>query len=138
MAKGSRGGKRGGGKAAGNASRDGALENVSPRTITTTHYLSGSRSGNSYKDEVLEASTDGDGNLTFSYATPSSRSGPSAKTNKTEEVTYTITHGAVNGETVGINWSNVNSITGQTFSLRQEAQKRGFKWDANTKSWRRP
>lgn len=108
-----------------------------PREIETTHFLYGSRSGDTYKDTVLEATTDGNGNLTFTYATPKTRSGPSAKTNKTERVTYEVTHGAVNGESFGIDWSKVQSISGRTYDMRSEAKKAGLKWDGRTKTWRR-
>lgn len=118
-------------------SKDGALEKVKPREIETTHFLTGSRSGNTYKNTVLEATTDGSGNVRFDYATPTYRSGPSAKTNKTETVKYEVRHGAVDGKTFGINWSKVNSISGNTYDLRSEAKENGLKWDNGTKTWRR-
>lgn len=134
--RGSSSGAGGGGNSA-TASKDGTLMAMQPREITTTHFLSGSMGGSRYKDEVLEAKTDNNGNLTFDYATPKSYSGPSAKTNKTEQVTYEVSHGAVNGETFGIDWSKVNSISGQTYALRQEAKAAGLHWDSKKKQWTR-
>lgn len=114
----------------------GAIVAGKPQTITTTYYSSRSIGGSRFKNEVLEATADKKGNVTFSYATPTF-SGPSAKTNKTQDVTYKVKAGAVDGKTFGINWSKVNSISGQTYSLRDAAKAAGLKWDGSTKTWRR-
>lgn len=87
-----------------------------------------------FKDEILEATTDGSGNLTFSYA----RGGTyekNAKTNRTNYVTFDLTAGAVNGQTFNINWDKVQSISGQTYALRQAARAAGLSWDGSTKRW---
>lgn len=120
------------------SSSGGALTNVEPQTIRATHYLRGSRSAASgvyYNNEVLDATADKDGNVTFTYATPTWRSGPGAKTNKTETVEFTIKNGAINGKTYGVNWEKVNSISGQTFNLRSTAKEAGLKWDSKNKMW---
>ena len=114
----------------------GAIVAGKPQTITTTYYSSRSIGGSRFKNEVLEATSDKKGNVTFSYATPTF-SGPSAKTNKTQDVTYKVKAGAVDGKTFGINWSKVNSISGQTYSLRAAAKAAGLQWDGPTKTWRR-
>ena len=114
----------------------GAIVAGKPQTITTTYYSSRSIGGSRFHNEVLEATADKKGNVTFSYATPTF-SGPSAKTNKTQDVTYKVKAGAVDGKTFGINWSKVNSISGQTYSLRDAAKAAGLKWDGSTKTWRR-
>ena len=114
----------------------GAIVAGKPQTITTTYYSNRSIGGSRFKNEVLEATSDKKGNVTFSYATPTF-SGPSAKTNKTQDVTYKVKAGAVDGKTFGINWSKVNSISGQTYSLRSAAKAAGLKWDGATKTWRR-
>ena len=114
----------------------GAIVAGKPQTITTTYYSSRSIGGSRFKNEVLEATADKKGNVTFSYATPTF-SGLSAKTNKTQDVTYKVKAGAVDGKTFGINWSKVNSISGQTYSLRDAAKAAGLKWDGSTKTWRR-
>ena len=114
----------------------GAIVAGKPQTITTTYYSSGSIGGSRFKNEVLEATSDKKGNVTFSYVTPTFN-GPSAKTNKTQDVTYKVKAGAVDGKTFGINWSKVNSISGQTYSLRASAKAAGLKWDGPTKTWRR-
>lgn len=126
---------RGGG--GGNGSADGVLLNNKPVTVTTTFYSAGSKSGGtygSYKDEVLEATTDGNGNLSFGYA-DWKHSAPSAKTNKTHKAETTITHGAVNGEMVGVDLSKAKSVSGKTFNIKSEIKSQGFKWDGKNKMW---
>lgn len=111
--------------------------NSPPRTIESIYREGrGMYYASYYKDEILEAKTDGNGNLTFYYATPLSRE-KTAKTNRTQYLTYEIAHGAENGKTFGINWDNVNSIRGQTYRLREAAKEAGLKWDPAQKIWRR-
>ena len=112
----------------------GAIVATRTTKIETTYYSSSSMGGSRFKDEVLEASADKDGNVTFSYANPTFNR-PSAKTNKTQTVEYSVKAGAVNGETFGINWDKVNSISGQTYSLRSAAKEAGLKWDKTNKKW---
>lgn len=124
----------------GNASTDGALTNTPTQRIEVTRYLPGSRmysGGQSYSSEILTAKTDGDGNITFSYATPIDYGTPSARTNLTATATFEITHGAIDGRTIGIDWSKVNSISGITYSLRSEAKQNGLKWDSQNKKWKK-
>lgn len=104
------------------------------RTIETEYKKSGGFGGGYYKAEVLEAVEDGKGGIKFLYATPEKRE-QTAKTNKTQYLTYKLKAGAENGETFGINWDNVKSVSGQTYNLRSEVKDRGFKWDGKTKSW---
>lgn len=110
--------------------------NVEPREIQGIYREARSWSPSYYKEEILEAKTDGSGNLTFSYAKPVEKE-KAAKTNRTVYLTYKIAHGAVNGETFGINWDNVNSISGNTYSLREEAKSHGLHWDKKKKRWER-
>lgn len=133
MAKrGSGGGSRGGG----GVSKDGALTLNNPKTVETTFFEARGWSGSRYSDEILEATTDGNGNLTFSYATGGTFE-KTAKTNRTNYVTYKIDAGAVNGTTFNVNWDKVNSISGQTYNLRQAAKEHGLSWDSAKKMWRR-
>lgn len=127
-------GGRGG--SSGFSSSDGVIQNAKPRTIETVYREANGRSAGYFKDEVLEAKTDGKGNVTFSYAKADSYN-KTAKTNRTNYVSYTLKAGAVNGETFGINWSKVNSISGQTYNLRNAAKANGLKWDNATKKWKR-
>lgn len=124
------------GSASGASASGGAITGKTFQTIETTYYSSNSLGGSRYKDEVLEATSDRNGNLTFSYARPKFHE-KTAKTNRTQTVTYSVRAGAVNGETFGINWSKVNSISGQTYSLRKEAKEAGLTWDRDKKRWAR-
>lgn len=74
--------------------------------------------------------------MTFSYAKADSYE-KTAKTNRTNYVTYTLKAGAVNGTTFNVNWDKVNSISGQTYNLRQAAKEHGLSWDSAKKIWRR-
>lgn len=115
-------------------SSDGVITGGNTREIETTYFRSGSMGGARYKNEVLEAKTDGNGNVTFTYA-QGSFDEPTSRTNKTQTVHYKLQAGAVDGETFGIDWSKVQSISGQTYSLRQAARDAGLKWDGKTKRW---
>ena len=133
------GGSGGGGYVKG--SSDGTLMRAKKRTIETTMIERPTLnrwgwSNRAYKTEVLEATTDGKGNVSFSYATPTSNV-KTAKTNKTHDLTYELAHGAVDGKTFGIDWSKVKSISGQTYSVKDEAKAAGLKFDGATKTWRR-
>lgn len=115
-------------------SADGTIMPGPKRTVETVYREARGRSFAYYKDEVLEAESDGFGNLTFSYPQADSFT-KTAKTNRTNYVTYTIQAGAVNGETFGIDWSKVKSISGKTFSLKNAAKEHGLKWDPKKKNW---
>ena len=126
MAKGSSGFDSGGG---------GVFERNAPtRTIETVYRGARGYSSSYYKDEILEAKAGKDGELSFVYATPQSRE-KTSKTNRTEYVTFKLKHGAENGEVFGVNWDKVKSVSGQTYNIRDEIKRRGFKWDGRTKSW---
>lgn len=115
-------------------SRDGVIISGKSRTIETIYREARGWNRAYYKDEVLEASTDGNGNVTFSYAKADSYE-KTAKTNRTNYVTYTLKAGAVNGETFNIDWDKVKSISGQTYNLRAAAKKAGLSWDGKNKKW---
>lgn len=123
------------GSSSGIGSKDGVFATKKPTTIQTTYTETprGLKAGY-FHDEVLEAKTDGFGNVTFSFAKNGEFS-KTAKTNKKNTVTYELVAGAVNGKTFNINWSKVNSISGQTFSIKSEAKKAGLAWDGKTKKW---
>jgi hypothetical protein len=107
-----------------------------PKTVETRYFEARGWSSSRFSDEVLEAATDGKGNLTFTYASGGTFE-KTAKTNRTNYVTYKIAAGAVNGTTFNVNWDKVNSISGQTYNLRQAAKEHGLSWDSAKKIWRR-
>ena len=109
-------------------------ENAPTRTIEAVFREARGFERSYYKSEVLEAVAGKDGELKFEYATPESRE-KSAQTNRTQYLTYKLKSGAENGEVFGVNWDKVNTVSGQTYNLRDELKKRGFRWDGKTKSW---
>lgn len=126
-----------GGRGASAGTSNSPLErNAKPRQIETQYRTPSvnMRGITGYKDEILEAKADKDGNVTFEYATPKTRD-KTAKTNKTEYVTYEVSHGAINGEIFGVNLDKANFVSGQTYNLREELKKKGFKWDGKKKAW---
>lgn len=135
--RGSSGGKNSGGGGGGSAQINNSPfeRNAKPREIKTEYKsrFSGALAPG-YKDEVLEAKSSERGGIVFEYATPETRY-KTAKTNKVEYVTYKLSHGAVNGEIFGINLDKVNMVSGQTYNLRSELKKKGFKWDGSRKAW---
>lgn len=110
--------------------------NAPKKTIEAIYRESRPGSASYYKDEVLEAVAGGDGELKFVYATPSSRE-KSAQTNRTQYLTYELEHGAHNGDVFGVNWDKVTQVSGQTYNLRDELKKHGFRWDGATKTWKK-
>lgn len=117
-------------------SKDGAIAGGAKRTIEARYIEGRGWQRGRYDTEVLEATTDGKGNLTFGYAQPDTKE-KTAKTNKTNYLTYNVQAGAVDGKSFGINWDKVQSISGQTYSMRAEAKAHGLTWDGATKSWKR-
>ena len=116
----------------------GVFTSAAPTRIETIYRdrsrQRGSFARNSYDDEVLEAKADANGNVTFSYA----KGGDfqrTAKTNVRVNVSYDLVAGAVNGKTFNIDWSKVNSVSGQTYSVRDQAKAAGLKWDGKGKKW---
>ena len=107
-----------------------------PRKIETQYRVtSGSPRGyTGYKDEVLEAKADKSGNVIFEFASPKKREKIS-KSNRTEYVTFEVAHGAVNGSIFGVNLNKATSVSGQTYRMREELKKNGFKWDGKKKMW---
>lgn len=130
--------KRGSGNASTRmgGSKDGAIIGGAKKTVEARYIEGRGWNRGRYDTEVLEATTDGKGNLTFDYAQPDSRE-KTAKTNKTNYLTYNVQAGAVDGKSFGINWDKVQSVSGQTYNLRAEAKAHGLSWDGATKSWRR-
>mgnify|MGYP007105370336 CR=1 FL=1 len=165
MAKGNRGGKRGkngGAKAKANGikylSEDKALYE-SPDEVIYAERMEDVW-GSSHT--VLEADSDGHGNIYLSYASPVSRY------QQNKSTTYALyevkcgvayadeIHGsrkndkdygdkwskvkpeniaAGNIRSAGIDWSKVNSISGRTFNVKELLKDKGFKWNSADKNW---
>lgn len=69
----------------------------------------------------------GNGNVKLQYATAESYE-KSAKTNKKNYVKYTIEHGFVNEESHNLNFEKINSFSGQTYPVKEELKRRGYKF----------
>ena len=112
----------------------GVITSAKKTVVETVYREERGYSQSYYKDEVLEATADKNGNVTFSYASGGTYD-KTAKTNRTNYVKFELVAGAVNGKTFNIDWSKVNSVSGQTYSLRQAAKDAGLKWDGKNKRW---
>lgn len=123
------------GSASGMSTKSGVIDSAAKiRTIETVYREARGYGGSYYKDTVLEAVDKGGGELEFRYATPESRE-KTAKTNRTQYVTYKLKAGAENGSVFGVNWDKVKSVSGQTYDMKSDIKDRGFKWDGKTKKW---
>lgn len=87
-----------------------------------------------FKDEVLEAHEDGKGNITLSYAKDDDYQ-KTAKTNRTNYVTFTLCAGAVNGQLFGLDLGKVKSVSGKTYNVRASLKSAGFRWNAAGQNW---
>lgn len=104
------------------------------RTIETVFREAKGYSRSYYKDEILEAVDAGNGEVHFQYATPESRE-KTAKTNRTQYVTFKLKAGAENGNVFGVNWDKVKAVSGQTYNMKSDIKDRGFRWDGEKKMW---
>lgn len=112
-----------------------ALDSKAQVTTIETYYR---RSGRYYGVDVLTAKETSPGEISFDYAKPEFSDDNNYKSN-TQDVTFKITHGAAKRNNTinfyGIDFSRVNSVSGQTYNLRPELVKRGFTWDGREKKW---
>ena len=105
------------------------------KTIETVYREALGYSPGYYKSDILEAIDAGIGELAFAYATPVERD-KTAKSNRTQYLTYKLKAGAEDGDVFGVNWNKVRSVSGQTYGLRGTLKDKGFKWDGKEKKWR--
>ncbi len=114
--------------------------------------------------DVLEASSDGNGNLTLGYATPS---GYYEQNSKTSYGVYELKTGITDApdihggrvhakafdaldnidskvkpenekgdiRSVGIDWDKVKTVSGQTYNVKDLLKEKGFKWNGAGKNW---
>lgn len=80
-----------------------------------------------YDDTVLQAVNVGGGKVELQYAKADSYN-KLAKTNKTNYVTYTLDHGFVNDTPHNINFEKITSFSGQTYAVKDELKRRGYKF----------
>lgn len=123
------------------AGNQGALPGNAKTITIETEYRKSNAVFNYYdgfRDTVLEAKQTADGNISFSHANPEFTD-DRIKAN-TRDVKFEIKHGAVKNkkgyvEFHGINWDKVKSVSGQTYSIKDDIKEKGFRWDGKTKSW---
>ena len=92
---------------------------------------------------VLEATTDGNGNLTLSYA---KETGYRQQNKSTSYAQYELSAGITNRTATGkstelisnnINWDKVKSVSGKTYGTQSFMRDHGFNWDSSEKKWKR-
>lgn len=95
------------------------------------------------QDLVLEATTDGKGNVTLQYA---SATGYREQNSRTSYAQYDLKAGITNLRengnpddltSVNINWDKVKTVSGKTFGTQRLMREKGFKWDGAHKIWTR-
>ena len=158
MAKGNRGGKR--------ANGNGGTKYLSPDKVlyeSSDEVLYVERMTNTAYgyDDVLDAQSDGNGNITLGYATPVDYYQQNSKTSyglyelkcgvtnasdihgsRVTNATYGTKNSKVKSEndvskvrSVGIDWDKVNSVSGQTYNIKALLKAKGFKWNSAGKNW---
>ena len=92
---------------------------------------------------VLQAATDGKGNLTLSYADADDYR---QQNKRTTYAVYDLQHGITNRsdsgkstdlKSVNIDWGNVKSVRGKTYGTQSLMREKGFKWDPQNKIWKK-
>lgn len=98
-----------------------------PITVETTYIDGRGFSRGRYKDSVLRAVDKGNGEIELVYA-QADKYKKTAKTNKTNYVTYTLDHGFVNDKPHNINFEKIAAFSGQTYQVKEELKRHGFKF----------
>lgn len=129
-------GGRGSSGGSGGGGGGGAIGKANPIELVNERSRS---SGNQWKNTILSASADSQGNLTFEYATPDSYENPNRNTTRGR---YSLDAGVYNQpgdrkfRSHNINWANVRSASGSTYDIRAFLKSQGLtKWDSKNKRW---
>lgn len=123
-------GGRGGsgfGAATGGKQKSAVFGSDAPLKVETRYIEGRGFQRGRYDDTVLQAVDKGDGAVELVYAQADSYN-KTAKTNKTNYVTYTLDHGFVNNSPHNINFEKITSFSGQTYQVKEELKKRGYKF----------
>lgn len=123
------GGRGGSGGRLGGSGRNnsGVFSRVEPLTVKTRYIEGRGWTRGRYTDTVLQAVDKGNGDVELTYATADSFE-KTAKTNRTNDVTFTLTHGFVNDDPHGLNFEKISSFSGQTYQVKNELKRRGYKF----------
>lgn len=117
----------GGRGSSGAAKNGGVFGNAKPITVETRYIEGRGWTKGRYEDTVLEAHSNGAGEVVLSYAQADSYN-KTAKTNKTNYVTYTLKQGFVNDQPHNLNIDKIKSFSGQTYNIKNYLKNLGFKW----------
>lgn len=121
------------------SAKNSVLDPKAKEQVIETYYRRSGRAGSHYGDSVFEATVGPDGEISFDYATAHFKN--RFDNSNTQDVTFKIKHGAVqhfnsgSTEFYGINWDNVKSVSGQTFSIKDHIKDLGFRWSGKDKKW---
>lgn len=115
----------GGRGSSGGGSGGGVFGKAKPLTVETRYIEGRGFTRGRYDDTVLQAVSAGGGKVELQYAKADSYS-KTAKTNKTNYVTYTIDHGFVNSTPHNINFDKITEFSGQTYAVKETLKKNGF------------
>lgn len=116
-----------GGGSGKSASGNGEFGHEKPLKVETRYIEGHGFTRGRYTDTVLQATAVGSGKVELEYATADSYS-KTAKTNKTNYVTYTLDHGFVNDTPHNINFDKITSFSGKTYAVKEVLKKQGFKF----------
>lgn len=117
----------GGRGSAGGGGGSGVFGREKPLKVETRYIEARGFNKGRYTDTVLQAVDKGNGEVELVYASADSYS-KTAKTNKTNYVTYTLDHGFVNSEPHNINFEKVKVFSGKTYDVKEELKRRGYKF----------
>lgn len=141
------GGGRGGASGTGanvGYTRDGTIKTNGEKMLVERVTMRGIPFRDPYSREVvLEASTDGNGNLTLSYATPVGYREQNSRTSYAQyEISAGITSLGPTGKNIemksnNINWDKVKSVSGKTYGTQSFMREHGFDWDREKKIWKK-
>ena len=113
-------------------------KSAKPVHLENEKHMSG---GGRWKHDVLEASDAGGGGISLDYATPKSYEHPNKNTTVAK---FELKHGMWSGQTgnnstgsTGINWDNVNFVSGRTYNVQDQLKDNGFRWNRNTRRYER-
>lgn len=114
-----------GGRGSSGAGKTSVFGKEKPIKVETRYIEGRGWNRGRYADTVLQATSSGGGKVELDYATADSYT-KTAKTNKTNYVTYTLDHGFVNGTAHNINFDNITEFSGQTYAVKETLKKKGF------------
>lgn len=105
----------------------------------TRQYDTRLRGVNWQKASALNATSDGNGNITLNYANAVDYT---ERNSKTTDMRYEVKTGfTISGrgevKSTGIDFDNVKEISGRTYGIGDLVKQHGFKWDRDKKVWRK-